>query len=141
VPARTRETRSLCPVRRRALLLAALCGAGVWSCGGGDGAAGPGGIVTANWTDDASEYRGRNGSQFQYRCPAGGTASAVWGTDVYTDDSSVCTAAVHAGRITFAQGGVVTFEIRPGQSSYAASTRNGVASGPWDQWVGSFRFP
>jgi hypothetical protein len=65
----------------------------------------------------------------------------VWGTDVYTDDSSVCTAAVHAGLITLAGGGTVTAEIRPGQSSYKGSTRNGITSSPYASWLGSFIFP
>ena len=76
--------------------------------------------------------------QVDYVCPAGGTAHSVWGTDVYTDDSSVCTAAVHAGVITLEEGGTVTIEIRPGESSYEASERNGITSGSWGSWTGSF---
>jgi hypothetical protein len=64
----------------------------------------------------------------------------VWGTDVYTDDSPVCPAAVHAGVITPQRGGVVTFAIGAGQSSYKASTRHGVASKPFGEWQGSFSF-
>jgi hypothetical protein len=64
----------------------------------------------------------------------------VWGTDTYTDDSSVCTAAVHAGLITLASGGPVTFEMRPGLDSYEASTRNGIASRSWGVWSSSFVF-
>jgi hypothetical protein len=111
------------------------------SCGGDDDPTGPGGAIDATWFTDASDYRDNVGSDYQFRCPAGGTAYEVWGTDIYTDDSSVCTAAVHAGKITFAQGGTVTIEMLPGQSSYTASTRNGVTSGDWDTWLGSFRFP
>ena len=64
----------------------------------------------------------------------------MWGTDVYTDDSSICTAAVSAGLITFQAGGSVTIEIRQGQSSYAGSTRNGVTSKGYGSWNGSFVF-
>jgi hypothetical protein len=95
----------------------------------------PGGTT---WTDTATPFRGRDGARFVYSCPSYGTAGAVWGTDVYTDDSSVCTAAVHAGRITLAGGGTVTIEIRPGEESYAGSARNGVTSSSWGSWVGSF---
>lgn len=126
---------------RGVLVLAALTAVGMTACGSDDGPTGPGDAIDVTWGTDASEYRGNDGTQFRYRCPAGGTATAIWGTDVYTDDSSVCTAAVHAGKITLAQGGTVTFEIRPGQSSYAPSTRNGITSGAWDSWLGSFRFP
>ncbi len=95
----------------------------------------PGG---SGWSADARHLRGRDYQRFLYECPAGGGPQTVWGTDVYTDDSSVCTAAVHAGRITLTQGGTVTIEIRPGQSSYTASTRNGITSRSYGSWSGSF---
>jgi hypothetical protein len=96
---------------------------------------------TVTWTTTVSNLRGQNGQPFAYLCPPNGAATAtVWGTDVYTDDSSVCIAAVHAGVITFATGGPVVIEIRPGQSSYAGTTRNGVVSTNYGGWSGSFVF-
>ncbi len=73
-----------------------------------------------------------------YSCPANGTPRLVLGTDVYEDDSYVCTAAVHAGRITLAKGGSVTIEMRPGQDSYTGSTRNGITSQSYRSGNGSF---
>ncbi len=97
------------------------------------------GSANANWATQADSQRGRNGQRFTYACPAGGSSSGrLWGTDVYTDDSSVCTAAVHAGLISIATGGTVTIEIRPGTSSYTASQRNGVASKSYGAYPGSF---
>jgi hypothetical protein len=64
----------------------------------------------------------------------------VWGTDVYTDDSSVCTAAVHVGKITIDAGGPVEIEIRPGQDSYQGSQRNGITTLGYPRWDGSFVF-
>jgi hypothetical protein len=90
------------------------------------------------WTADAVAFRGQNGAHYVYTCPFYGTADSIWGTDVYTDDSSVCTAAVHAGLITLAGGGSVTIEIRPGQSSYTGSTRNGITSSSYPSWGGSY---
>ena len=63
------------------------------------------------------------------------------GTGTYTDDSSICTAAVHAGLITLANGGKVTIEIAPGANSYSGTTANGVTSSSYDSWSGSFTFP
>ena len=83
-------------------------------------------------------HRGLNGEQFEYECPVGGTLRFVWGTDVYTDDSSVCTAGVHVGVITLESGGTVTIEIRPGQDAYVASERNGVTTLDYPAWGGSF---
>jgi hypothetical protein len=99
-----------------------------------------GGTDTTEWGTTAVTYRGQVGSQYTFRFPAGGTEYAIWGTDVYTDDSDIGTAAVHAGLITFAAGGTVTIEIADGQSSYTGSTRNGVTSGDWGEWYGSFIF-
>lgn len=97
------------------------------------------GAEEATWSSGAGKYRGANGSRHTYYCPPAGKAVGVWGTDVYTDDSSVCTAAVHAGAITLASGGNVTFEILPGQSAYTGSERNGITSSRYSSWSGSFR--
>ena len=68
----------------------------------------------ADWFASAKDYRGQNGKRLEFVCPADGKPATIYGTDVYTDDSSVCTAAVHDGKITTADGGTVTIEIRPG---------------------------
>ncbi len=64
---------------------------------------------------------------------------SVWGTGVYTDDSSLAKAAVHAGVLAVGQNGIVKVTILPGQQGYAASTQNGITSGSWGSWVGSYR--
>ena len=74
---------------------------------------------------------GKNGTLVDYRCPAVGTLGPVWGTGVYTLDSRVCSAAVHAGVISQAKGGRVTIKILPGRPSYVGSVRHGVTSGSW----------
>ncbi|KAI8513444.1 hypothetical protein Bbelb_100830 [Branchiostoma belcheri] len=48
--------------------------------------------------------------------------------EVVSGDSSICRAAIHDGRIP-ATGGVVTVYKLPGQSSYQASTQNGITTG------------
>jgi hypothetical protein len=80
------------------------------------------------------------GGQFNYNCPPQGTLWAVYGTDTYTSDSSVCSAAVHAGLATLASGGSVTIEIRSGLGAYAASDRNGVSSFAFGPTSKSFVF-
>jgi len=93
---------------------------------------------TIGWGTNAVIYRDRVGQRFSFTCPAGGDLGTVWGTDIYTDDSSICTAAAHVGIITRATGGTVTIETRPGQTSYAASTRNGIATRSYGSWSGSY---
>ncbi len=96
---------------------------------------------SASWGTQADSLRGKNGQQYSFACPGGGTVSGrLWGTDTYTDDSSICTAAVHAGLITAARGGTVTIQIRAGASSYRGSLRNGVTSSDYGAWHGSFVF-
>jgi len=72
-------------------------------------------------------------------CGVNSSMGGVWGTDVYTDDSLVCSAGQHAGVIG-PQGGRVTVQMLPGYSSYSGSTRNGVATSNYGSWGGSFRF-
>jgi len=93
------------------------------------------------WFVNAVDHRDQVGKQFTYSCTSNGAPDSIWGTDVYTDDSSVCTAAVHAGRITMERGGQVTIQMSPGLESYTASTRHGVASMEYSAWLGSFFFP
>src|SRR5438094_8727666 len=58
-----------------------------------------------DWSTGVTDLRGQNGQRFTFTLPANGSPASVWGTDLYTDDSSVGTAAVHSGLITPAQGG------------------------------------
>jgi hypothetical protein len=83
-------------------------------------------------------HRGDVGKSFLFEV-TGANAGPVWGTEVYTDDSSLATAAVHAGVLAVGQKGVVKVTILPGQADYTSSTSNGVTSGSWGSWVGSYR--
>ena len=74
-------------------------------------------------------------------CPPGGRGGSVWGTDVYTSDSSVCEAAVHAGVIRRADGGVVSLRAaRPADVLRRDRTQRRVATSSYGPWSGSFRF-
>ncbi|HKY60547.1 MAG TPA: LCCL domain-containing protein, partial [Gemmatimonadota bacterium] len=98
-----------------------------------------GGATPIDWYTGPMAHRGQNGQRFSYFCPPGGSAGPLWGTGTHTDDSSVCTAAVHAGLITFQDGGTVTIEIQPGQTSYTGSPGyGGVTSNNWGAYEGSF---
>ena len=96
---------------------------------------------TDPWNATPAEHRGKDGETFSYDCPARGQAATIWGTETYTDDSSVCTAGVHVGLITLSEGGSVEIEIEPGLERYPASIANGVVSVDYGPWGGSFVFP
>jgi hypothetical protein len=84
--------------------------------------------------------RGLNGERFRFRCPAGKPGPGqVIGSGPYTDGSSICAAAVHAGVMSAASGGLVTIEVRPGEARYEASWSHYVHSESYEKfWSGSF---
>jgi len=92
----------------------------------------------ALWNTSASMVGFETGKTYKFKCPAGGKESAVWGTDIYTLDSSICNAAVHAGKLASENGGSVTIELRPGESSYKGTTRNGIKTDDYAEYVHSF---
>jgi poly(3-hydroxybutyrate) depolymerase len=102
-------------------------------------AAGTDPLVTNQIPDNLVGYRGRVGQVFEFTL-TGAAGGAVWGTDAYTDDSSLGRAAVHAGAIAAGQTATVTVTILRGQDSYAGSTRNGVSAAASGPWGGSFKF-
>jgi hypothetical protein len=85
-----------------------------------------------------SGYRGQVGKSFFIEV-TGEVVGTVWGKDVYTDDSALGAAAVHAGVLRLGQRGVVKVTILPGQDCYLGCTRNGVTSSPYASWNGSFK--
>lgn len=64
---------------------------------------------------------------------------AVWGTDTYTADSNLCSAALHAGQVS-RRGGTVSLRMLPGQARYPGTTRNGITSNNFGAYDSSFRF-
>jgi hypothetical protein len=93
-----------------------------------------------DWTSSATEYAGNIDKSIAYNCPPNGTISTVWGSEPYTSDSSVCTAAVHEGQISLEDGGWVVIFMRPGENSYAGTNSNGVESLSYDDYDSSFVF-
>lgn len=71
-------------------------------------------------------------------CPAGCSAAVVWGTDAYTDDSTICSAAMHAGLIDLAHGGAFVLTIEAGRSSYEGTVRHGISTRPYGSWSRGF---
>lgn len=73
-------------------------------------------------------------------CPAvSNPRGAVWGTDIYTADSAVCAAALHAGAVS-RRGGEVSLRMLPGRPRYPGTTRNGVQSIDYPDYGASYAF-
>jgi len=61
----------------------------------------------------------------------------VYGTGVYTDNSSICRAAIHSGAMIDSEGGIVEVRIEPGKKNYLGSTKHNIETNdnpsPWDK--------
>jgi len=64
----------------------------------------------------------------------------VWGTTVYTDDSALETAAVHAGILRPGQRGIVKVRVLAGQDHYDGTKQHDIESAAFGRHPGSFRF-
>ena len=95
--------------------------------------------ITGDWVTPPNRFPLQAGVIYRFVCPAANQTGNVWGTDIYTDDSSICESAVHAGLIG-RDGGTVHFERLGAQQSFRGSVRNGVSSLDYAAWPGSFRF-
>ena len=84
-------------------------------------------------------YRGQNGLLVNVTVTGSNNGGNIWGTDIYTDDSSLALAAVQTGYLTNNEVGTLIVEILPGQSSYTGTTRNGVSSLSYGTWAGSYQ--
>lgn len=88
-------------------------------------------------TISLSTFRGAERQSFYVVviCNKGGS---VWGDSVYTDDSSLGAAAVHAGLGFEGRKAFLRVTILPGQEAYVGVERNGVKSSNYTTFNGSF---
>lgn len=70
----------------------------------------------------------------------GQIGGVCWGTDIYTHDSYIPSAAVHAGVIANGETKQVYIKIVEGKNSYPASIRNGISTAEWGSWGLSYQF-
>jgi hypothetical protein len=71
----------------------------------------------------------------------GTSRGPLWGTDIYTADSSPVTAAVHAGVLKRGERAVIKVTVLDTRDriSFEGSLRNGVQSDPWGVWDYGFQ--
>jgi hypothetical protein len=86
-----------------------------------------------------SEYSEAMGQTLRFDV-TGSTEGVVWGDGVYTLDSTLAAAAVHAGVLQRGQHGIVTIQIVGGQDEYPAMQRNGILSREYGPWSVSYQF-
>jgi hypothetical protein len=65
---------------------------------------------------------------------------SLWGTDVYTLDSTLALAAVHTGILKPGQTGIVKVKVLGPQGAFTGSDRNGVQSMAYGFFNGAYQF-
>ena len=70
----------------------------------------------------------------------GSVDGSVYGTDIYTDDSDISTAAVHAGVLRVGETKTIIVKILRDQESYVGSIQNVISSLSYVSWQGSYSF-
>jgi hypothetical protein len=85
-----------------------------------------------------NSYQNQIGKTFAFRV-TGVANNNLWGTDVYTTDSSLAAAAVHCGIVKVGQTGIVRVKIVPSPPAFQASARNGVTSNNYAMYVAAYQ--
>ena len=78
------------------------------------------------------------GATYYFRV-TGEANGSLWGTDVYTGDSAVAAAAVHAGLVKIGETGVVKITVEQPLTRYQGSVRHGVTSLDYGHYGTAYR--
>ncbi len=91
--------------------------------------------------ESASGFGRQVGRKLVFICPAITAPSEnVWGEDVYSVDSAICTAAIHARVLQFGQAGRVDIVMGPSVQPLIGSDRNGVKTQGYPNHYDTFTF-
>jgi hypothetical protein len=83
-------------------------------------------------------FQNQAGKSFAFRV-TGAVNGSVWGTDVYTTDSNLASAAVHAGVLKAGQTKVIRVKIVGSPPTFQGSSRNGVSSSAYGFYPGAYQ--
>lgn len=86
---------------------------------------------------DLTPYRERTGAVLRFSV-TGSDWGSVWGTGVYTDDSTLAMVCVHAGLLRIGETGLIEVTLLPGLEEYEGSTQNGITSQSYGSWQWSY---
>lgn len=78
------------------------------------------------------------GASYYFRV-RGETEGPLWGTDIYTGDSSLAVAAVHAGLVKPGESAVVKVSVVAPLAQYPGCVRNGVTSHDFGRYGSAYR--
>jgi hypothetical protein len=80
----------------------------------------------------------QEGQSYYFRVE-GANSGSVWGTDVYTGDSVLAAAAVHAGALKVGESGIVKVTVVKPLNSYRGTTRNGITTHSYGRFDTAYR--
>ncbi|MEK6258387.1 MAG: LCCL domain-containing protein [Planctomycetota bacterium] len=84
-------------------------------------------------------YEKHVGQSFEFQVTGSTSGGSIWGTGIYTGDSRLSVAAVHAGLLRDGESGVVKVTILAGDSRYLGSSRHGISSYDYGPYPFSYR--
>ena len=84
------------------------------------------------------QFSNRIGQTFYFDV-IGDVHGAVWGSDVYTLDSTLAVAAVHAGVLKTGQRGMIRVTIVESPERHEGSEKNEVHTGDWGPFTASYK--
>jgi hypothetical protein len=84
-------------------------------------------------------FEGQVGKMLAFKV-TGAVTGVVWGNDVYTSDSALATAAVHAGVLAAGKTGTVKVRMVAPPPAFGSSSRNGVTTLSYGPWSGAYEF-
>jgi hypothetical protein len=99
-------------------------------------------VRTIPWMPDtlfSGQYRLELGTTFEFKV-TGATTGTIWGTGVYTDNSHLGTAAVHAGLLEPGEMKVLKIIMLRGRESFEGTTANGVTSNEYGHFPYAYTF-
>jgi len=98
-------------------------------------------LIVADGGTSAIAFRPQVGKIVTFVCSSNlNPDRKIWGTDVYMDESPICTAAVHAGVLTAGTSGQVTIVMGAGAQLFEGMKRNGVTSLSYGPWGSTYSF-
>jgi hypothetical protein len=89
--------------------------------------------------EDLRALEHKIGESFFFKI-TGSRSGPLWGTDVYTSDSELGKACIHAGLLNDGEDGVVKVTMVQPLPKFRGSSRHGVNSQDWNTpWSGAYR--
>jgi hypothetical protein len=78
------------------------------------------------------------GATYYFRV-LGALEGPVWGTDIYTGDSMLAPAAVHAGVVKDGESAIIKVTVVAPPNAYQGSARNGVTTADFGRYGMAYR--